>query len=155
MDTNIIIQLVIAFINLMFIILTLISVILIYKTMKSNEDLNKKSIFNEIVKQERELRIKLNEYREEIHNQMRLKKDPGDWIEISLDYDTLLFNYYEYLGICVHEKLINEKEVKKYFLDLLKEVNERFQSSTLFRKKYAKKEQYKALQWLFKKWNLS
>ncbi|MBS3075228.1 hypothetical protein J4429_02090 [Candidatus Pacearchaeota archaeon] len=70
MDTNIII----AIIQSLTAIIILISVFLIYKTIKSNEILNQRIIFNEVVKQERELRIKLNEYREIIQNK-KCKKE--------------------------------------------------------------------------------
>jgi len=58
------------------------------------------------------------------------------------------------LAICLYQKLINEKEAKLYFKILLKEVKELFESSLLFEEEYAKKEDYKALNWLFKKWNI-
>ena len=48
-------------------LITLISVILIFRTIKSNETINQRIIFNEIVKQERELKIALNNYRRNIH----------------------------------------------------------------------------------------
>ena len=149
MDINITIQLIIVIIQSVIAIITLISVILIYKTIKSNEILNQRVIFNEVVKQERELRIKLFEYREIIHNK-KIKKDERKTVE--LDHNTLLFNYYEYLAICLHEKIIHEKETKLYFGERLKNVREIFDLSVLFKEEYAEKKQYKALQWLFKKW---
>ena len=76
-------------------------------------------------------------------------------MEITLDYDTLLFNYYEYLAICIYKNLIDEKESKLYFRELLKDVLDRFQHSILFKENYAEKNQYGALQWLFKKGRIS
>ena len=151
MDINTIIQLVIVIIQSIVAIITLISVILIYKTIKSNESLNQKIILNEVVKQERELRIKLSEYRIEINKRINSKKD---FSEISLNYDTLLFNYYEYLAICLYKKIIHEKETQLYFEERLKYVKEIFDSSILFKKDYAQKEQYKGLNWLFKHWKI-
>lgn len=139
MDTNSIIQSVIA-------ITMLISVIAIYKTIKSNQNLNQKILFNEVVKQERELRIKLSEYRKEIDKRIDKSKD---FSEITRDYDTLVFNYYEYLAICLYKNLINEEEAKLYFKELLSDVKDLFESSLLFKEGYAKKEQYKGIQWLF------
>ena len=135
-------------------IIALVSILILYRTIKSNEDINQRTIFNEVVKQERELRIKLSEYREEIHKRQKKSKDKENFIEITLDYDTLLFNYYEYLAICVNQRLINEKETKLYFKDLLIEVKDRFENSLLFKERYAEKSQYKVLQWLFKKWEV-
>lgn len=154
MDTNTIIQLIIALTNLIFVILTLISVLLVYQTIQENKKINQRVIFNEVVKQEREVRIKLSEYREEIHRRTEKNKKEKDWIEITLDYDTLLFNYYEYLSSCIYQKIVDEKEIKLYFLDLLRAVKRRFDKSILFERKYAEKEQYKGLRWLFKKWKI-
>jgi hypothetical protein len=154
MDSNVIIQIVIASTNLIFVILTLISVILVYYTIKENKKINQRIIFNEIVKQEREVRIKLSEYREEIHKRIENNKQEKDWINITLDYDTLLFNYYEYLAACIFQEIVNESEIRRYFIDLVKAVKKRFEVSILFKGEYAQKDQYKGLQWLFKKWNL-
>ena len=151
MDTNTIIQFIFVTIQSITVLITLISVILIYRTIKSNEILNQRIIFNEVIKQERELRIKLSEYREKI-NSKRIKKDERK--DFELDHNTLLFNYYEYLSICLYKKIINEKETKLYFEERLKYVSELFNSSILFKEKYAEKEQYKSLQWLFKRWKV-
>tara|TARA_Y100000034_G_C6802517_1_gene360087 strand:+ start:227 stop:577 length:351 start_codon:yes stop_codon:yes gene_type:complete len=91
--------------------------------------INKRIIFNEIVKQERELRIKLNEYREEIS---RRRDKNLDFQEIALDYDTLLFNYYEYLAISVYKRLINNRIAELYFRTSLVYVKDQFESSVLF-----------------------
>ena len=127
------------------------SVILATITIKSNKNLNQKMLFNEIVKQERALRIKLLEYREKINNpdlnneQSKIAK---------LDYDTLLFNYYEFFGVCIYKKLINEKETKLLFKEYVKSVKEIFDNSILFKEEYAEKSQYKVLQWLFREWGI-
>jgi len=130
---------------------TLISVILIYKTIKSNESLNQRILFSNITKEERELRIKLQEYQKRFEIKKLVKKEKEI---IMLDYETLLFNYYEYLAICLYKKLINESETKLYFKDILKGIKRVFEDSLLFKKKLAKKEEYPGIQWLFKKWNL-
>jgi hypothetical protein len=148
MVIEITIQLILVIIQSITTIITLISVILIYKTIKSNEILNQRVIFNEVIKQERELRIKLSEYREKIHGK-KIKKDERKSTE--LDHNTLLFNYYEYLAICLYKRIIDEKETKLYFEERLRYVKDLFDSSLLFKEGYAEKEQYKALQWLFKK----
>ena len=151
MDTSITILIIGTIIQAVISIITLISVIFIFKTIMSNEQINKNNLFNEIVKQERELKIKLLEYRDIINNSKinNIKRN-----ETKLDYDTLLFNYYEFLSICIYQNLINEKESKLFFKEPIKSVREIFDSSILFKEGYAKKEQYKALQWLFKKWNI-
>lgn len=131
------------------VIITLISVIILYKTIQNNKILNQNNLFNELVGQERELRVKLNEYRKEIYK-LRRKNTIG----ITLDYDTLLFNYYEYVAICVHQQLINEKIIIKYFKQLLISVKEKFDNSILFKKNYAKKEDYPGIQWLFNRWEI-
>ena len=132
-------------------IITLISVYLVYRTIKSNISLNQNNLFNELVKQERELKIKLNEYRLEIDNRIDKEKE---FEEITLMYDTLLFNYYEYLAICLYQKLINEKYAKYYFKELLDDVKQLFEDSILFKEQYAQKSQYKGLQWLFDRWKI-
>ncbi len=133
------------------VIITIIYVILVYRTMKNYQRLNQKIIFNEVVKQERELKIKLLEYRDIINNEKLNKKKRN---ETKLDYDTLLFNFYEFLAICLFKNLINDSEAKLFFRESLKSVGEIFQSSLLFSKKYAEKEQYKGIQWLFKEWEI-
>lgn len=74
--------------------------------------------------------------------------------EITLDYDTLLFNYYEYLAVCVNNSLSVENVMKKYFKQLLIFVNERFGNSILFEEQFAKREEYPGIQWLFKRWKI-
>lgn len=128
--------------------ITLISVILIYKTIKSNEKQNQRILFTQVTKEERDLRIKLNEYRDKI----RIPNNNFD--ELMSDYDTLLFNYYEYVAICLRQNLIEESDSKLYFKTLLISVKEKFNSSIFFEKGYAKKEEYLGIQWLFKKWKL-
>jgi hypothetical protein len=132
-------------------IVTLSSVIILYLTIKSNKQLNQNIIFNEVVKQERELRIKLSEYREEIDKRLEKSKE---FKELSLDYNTILFNYYEYLAICLYKKLIGDKEAKLYFYAMVKNVKDLFDSSILFEENYAKKEDYPGIQWLFRKWDI-
>lgn len=78
-----------------------------------------------------------------------------DFSEIKRDYDTLLFNYYEYLAICLKEDFISEKESKLYFNELLPDVRQIFEDSLLFVEGYARKEQYPGIQWLFKKCSIS
>lgn len=141
MDINLLLQVVIA-------IIMLFSAILIYLTLKNNKDLNQRILFNEIVRQERELRIKLSEYRKEINKVLGKDK------EVSLDYDTLLFNYYEYLAICLYNKLINEKFAKLYFRNLLDYVKDLFDNSILFSEQYSKKKEYPGIRWLFRKWDI-
>jgi len=147
MDTNI----AIVIIQFITVLITIVSVTILYKTIINSKKLNQNIIFNEAVKQERELRIKLSEYREEIHRRIQNKKD---FLEITLDHDTLLFNYYEYLAVCIYQKLVNEKIVRRYFKQPLISVKEKFDNSLLFKKKYAKKEEYPGIQWLFKKWKI-
>ena len=147
MDINIL-TILIQFVS---VVITLISVIVLYKTIKNAKNLNQNNLFNEVVKQERELRIKLQEYKIEIWGRMEKSKE---FTEITLAYDTILFNYYEYLAICLFKRLINENEAKLYFKELLPDVKDLFESSILFEEGYAKKEQYKGIQWLFKKWNI-
>ena len=124
----------------------LFSVILIYKTIKSNERLNQKILFTNITKEERELKIKLNEYRDII------KKTNSE--EAIFDYDSLLFNYYEYLAICVRKELIDEFDAKLYFKTILSSVKDRFENSLLFKENLVKKDEYLGIQWLFKRWNV-
>ncbi len=145
MDINLLVQQVIA-------LIMLASVILIYRTIKSNEKLNQNLLFNEAVKQERELRIKLQEYREEIHSRIDESLEPK---EITLDYDSLLFNYYEYLAICVYKQIIDGNDAAKYFKESLKSVRQQFDDSILFREGYAEKSQYPGLRWLFEHWKIS
>ena len=151
MDTNLLVFIV----QLLTPTVALITALILYISIKSNNKINQRIIFNEIVKQERELRIKLSEYREEIHKRLKISKNPENFKEITLDYDTLLFNYYEYVALCIHQKLVNERETKIYFRDLLREVREKFEDSILFEEKYADKNQYKCLQWLFRKWKIN
>ena len=133
------------------IIATILYIILIYITIKSNQRLNKQNIFTEIVKQERQLKIKLLEYRDIINNKkLNVVKREGT----KLDYDTLLFNYYEFLAICLYNKFINEREAKLFFKSPLISVKEMFDNSLLFTADYADESQYPFIRWLFKKWDI-
>jgi len=58
------------------------------------------------------------------------------------------------LAICLYKNLINEDEAKLYFKQLLPDVKRLFESSFMFKEGYAEKEQYKAIQWLFRKWKI-
>lgn len=135
MDTNFLIVI----IQLFSVIITFGTVIVLYKTIQNDKTLNQDNLFNELVRQKRELRIKLGEYRIELDK--RLDEDK-EFKEIKLNYDTLLFNYYEYLAICIFKKLINEEEVKLYFKNLLISMRQMFEDSILFEEGYAKKEEY-------------
>lgn len=99
----------------------------------------------------RELRIKLNEYRGKIDGKRLNKREE----EITkFHYDTLLFNYYEYLAVCLKKELINESETWLYFKEFLIELKENFDESVLFKKRIGDKEKYPGIQWLFKNWKL-
>ena len=50
------------FIQFVSLIVLLISVILIYRTIKSNERINQRLLFSNVTKEERELKIKLQDY---------------------------------------------------------------------------------------------
>ena len=147
MDISIIIQLVIAGIMLASTVLILITILFNRKT-------NQNLTFVEVVKNERELRIKLNEYK----IKMVGKNGTEEWEELALNYDGLLFDYYEFIALCIYEKLINENNSKIYFKRLLISVKDHFNDSILFREQFKdgfiKIEQYPVLQWLFKKWNI-
>jgi hypothetical protein len=65
-----------------------------------------------------------------------------------------LFNFYEYLAICINKNFVKEIEIRLFFNSFLKEVKILFEDSFMFKENYATKEQYKGIQWLFKKWNL-
>ena len=78
-----------------------------------------------------------------------------DFESTALDYDTLLFNYYEYLAVCIHQNLLNEKNVRLYFKNLLVSVKEHFyEGSFLFKEGYVARKDYSGLRWLFKKWDI-
>jgi|TARA_B100001971_G_C18026302_1_gene450177 hypothetical protein len=102
-------------------IIALITAIIIYR-------LNQRIIFNEIVKQEKELRIILFDYKQKIEDKKLPKKEREF---LALNHDTVLFNYYEYLAISVYKKLVNESETILYFKGLLKDIKELFGSSIL------------------------
>lgn len=142
------IDLVIKFVSAM---IAILSTLILLFTIRSNRVLQQNSLFNEVIKQERELRIKLSEYRDEI--QKNINK-PFDMHTLTLDYDTLLFNYYEYLAICVYKKLIDRKCAKIYFRTLLKNMKDLFDESELFEENFADKKDYPGIQWLFKYWDI-
>jgi len=133
------------------VITTLIYISLIYKTIKSNEKLNQRILFSNITKEERELRIRLQEYREKIENP-KLNKTEREITQFN--YETMLFNYYEYISICVYKKFINESDAKLYFKFILKSIKRIFNESLLFEKSLASKTEYPGIQWIFKKWKI-
>ncbi len=127
-------------------IFTFLSLILLYLTIENTKQINRTNLFGDLVRQERELRVKLFEFKERIRNKQ------GSTKEVSLSYDTLLFNFYEFLAISLYKKLVNEKETKLYFKTMFKDVVDLFDSSILFKENYAKKEDYKGIIWLKNKW---
>jgi hypothetical protein len=143
MDSSILIQIVTPAI-------TLISAFLIYKTIKTQVRLNEKILFDRITKEERELRIKFQEYREKI----KITKNKKEKQHLIFTYETILFNYYEYLAICLHKKIINENDAKLYFTFLLRSVKEYFNTSSLFEENQAGKNEYPGILWLLKKWKI-
>ena len=88
------INLILTIIQLLSVIMALISVIILARTIQNNKYINQNNLFNEVVKQERELRIKLNEYREEIHIRENNSEENK---EVKLDYHTLLYGVYTFL----------------------------------------------------------
>lgn len=130
--------------------IALITVIVLTVTIQNNKKLNEINVFNEIIKQERELRVKLNEYRKDIDNCNK----PEQEINIKLDHDTLLFNFYEYLAICIKKKLIKETNAKIYFKILIKNLKKHFKNSQLFKTEVVTKRQYPGILWLFKYWKI-
>jgi len=74
-------------IQLLTALITTITALLIYKTIKSNERLNQRILFGNITKEERELKIKLQEYNEKIDNKRIIKKEKQSLI---YSYETLL-----------------------------------------------------------------
>lgn len=56
--------------------------------------------------------MKLREYREKLENRKLTKKEQEI---VQLNYENSLFNYYEYLAICIYKELIHESESKLYF----------------------------------------
>ena len=75
------------FISITIVIIQLATVFVLYLTIKSNINLNKKNILNELVRQERELRIKLSEYRGNINRNKSEKK-------ILLKLNWIMIHYY-------------------------------------------------------------
>lgn len=148
MDTN----LFIVIIQAISIIIALFTALVLYWTIRSNNILNQNNLFNELVRQERELRVKLDEYKTQFRS---FDEEDEEFDNLAIEYDTLLFNYYEYLGVCINQRLVNEKKVKYYFKNLLISVKEHFyEISILFNEGYALRKDYPALRWLFKKWDI-
>ncbi len=145
MDTNILIVI----IQLISTFIALGTAGVLYKTIQNDKILNQDNLFNELVKQQREIGIKLNEYKE------KMDENENDFEFIAINYDTLLFDYYEYLAVCIHQKLLNEENVKLYFKKLLISVKEHFyETSVLFKGNYAARKDYPSIRWLFKKWDI-
>ena len=71
-----------------------------------------------------------------------------------MDYDTLLFNYYEYFALCLNRKLIDENMAKQYFKILVCQMADLFENSLMFKEDYANKKEYPGIIWLFKKWKI-
>ena len=72
-----------------YVLVAFISSIILFLTIKSNKELNKNNLFNELVKQEREVRIRLNEYQEKIDE----SKNKNELNRLWNDHDNLVFNF--------------------------------------------------------------
>ena len=71
-----------------------------------------------------------------------------------MDYETLLFNFYEYFALCILKGFVDEDNAKIFFKNLLLSVRGLFDNSVLFKEGYAEESQYRGLQWLFERWNI-
>ena len=138
-------------VSIVSLIVTIVYVSLIYFTLRTNKEINKKILFNAIVNQERMNGANINEYRDVIHSE---NSSDAQKENAKGDYDTFLFNFYEYLALCVSQKFVDEKVAMVFFREYLKSVKELFDKSVLFKGGYAEAEQYKGLLWLFKRWNV-
>ena len=112
------------------VVVTVVNVFLVYITIKSNESTNKNNLFDRVVAQERNLRIQLNKYRDIIHDDIFSERKINN---ARGDYDTLLFNYYEYFALCILKEFINEDYAKIFFRSHLSSVWDLFDGSILFK----------------------
>jgi len=141
-DASNIIQIVIALISLT-------SVILILFIFKRNRELEQQKLFHDLVDQERDLRLILWEI-----NSARFKDlSDEEIIQMDFEYDSLLFNFYEYLALVIYSKIIPEKYVLAYFERFLFDVYLNFKESILFEEgtKIQPEKGYKHLIWLFRR----
>ena len=110
--------------------------------------MNQRILFSNVTREERELKIKLQKYGEEIESP-KISEDRREMLTFA--YDTLLFNYYEFVAICIYKKMINENDGRLYFRDLVVSVKKVFDSSDLFSKEISNKKEYCGILWLFKR----
>lgn len=130
----------------------LVSVILIFITLRDNRNFHKQRLVGNLVSEEWKLKIKLNEYIEKI-DRTRLKRKQD---EIWNDYHNLLFSYYEYLAMIIIKKMVREKDVKSYFKPLLIDVYKAFyHESEIFDEEVGPfRKDYFYLMVLFKRWKM-
>ena len=135
------------FISVIYSIIALISVLILFFTLRMNKRVSENSLFNELVKQERELRINLNSIA------WRMREEPKNE-SLKYAYETLVFNFYEYIAICVYTKIVRNNVTRRFFFNLLVSTKELFDESLLFKDGLAKKKHYSALLWLFFYWGI-
>lgn len=140
-DASDLIQIIIALISLT-------SVILIYLIFKKTRELEQQKLFSNLVNQEKNLRISLWD----LDSTRFQNLSDEEIVNMDFQYDTLLFNFYEYLAIIIYKKIILEKDLLPYFERFLFDVYLNFKESILFEGGERKpEEEYKYLIWLFKK----
>lgn len=129
-----------------------ISVIIVYLTFRDNRRFHVQKMLNEIVSEERKLKIKLNEYQEKLR---KIKSSSFEKENLWNEHDTLLFNFYEYVSLLVLSGFLPFKETNKYFRRIFVDVYASFVSNkTFFGRDGIERDDYPNLLRLFKAWKI-
>ncbi len=133
-------------------IIFFISIIFILLTFRSNRKFHRQRLLNNIVSEERKLKIKLNEYQEKIEKTKSKKAKDTLWN----DSDTLLFGFYEYFAMLIIKNIINEKDIRSYFkIPLVYVFDSFYNKEGIFdRSLDADRKDYFYLRHLFLKWKI-
>lgn len=127
------------------------SVVIAYFILKNNRLFHKQKMLNDLVSNERDLRIRLNEYQDKIE----LSKNSVEKTRLWNDHDNLVFNFYEYLAIMVFGNYLIEKDSRIYFRRLLVDVYRAFvDDKGFFVSADVSRRDYGNLMRLFKRWRI-
>ncbi|MDA3836249.1 MAG: hypothetical protein PF542_01365 [Nanoarchaeota archaeon] len=128
-----------------------ISVLIVYMTFRNNERFHRQKMLNEIVSEERRLKIKLNEYQEKIRKASSPKEVTNFWNE----HDTLLFNFYEYVSLLILNDSLPLIVTRDYFRRIFVDVYASFSSKeTFFGQDDIERKDYSNLIKLFMLWDI-
>ena len=148
MDFGIISNILIAFFGFL---LTGVSIFLSHKAIKSNQLIEQNNLFCELYKEERYISDRIREYNKSFNK----AKKGEEKIEVIIQSDKILFDFYEYVALLIQQKAIDTIMFVEYFNLRIKDAYDLFMESLLFENSGDRFFNYRNLSLLFNNFGLS